>query len=246
MRVGITGASGFIGSHLVRRLSHFPDNYKIIKFKSKLDNSHHLRDFVQSSDVIVHLAGLNKGTDEDIVKINTRQTMSLLDFCICYDKKIIIAGSDYNKDDAYKHSKDAVKAICRAYKHIGLNSRMLNIPKVIGSGCKPFYNSFVSTLLFLAAKNQPFEHLIKDENELLTLLDVRRLSSRIEELILNNISGFEEVDFHDDHIYVDFKTITHIIKNPTLDPSDWYGNLYKTHRPILLELLESYKTYENK
>ena len=68
IKVGITGNSGFIGTHLKNWLSLNKKEYKIIDFKNSFfNNSSLLDDFVNKSDIIVHLSGINRHNDEKFI-----------------------------------------------------------------------------------------------------------------------------------------------------------------------------------
>ena len=60
IKVGITGQSGFIGSHLFNFLG-LKDNIKRIPFKRDFfENTEDLENFVSQCDVIIHLAAVNR------------------------------------------------------------------------------------------------------------------------------------------------------------------------------------------
>ena len=60
-KIGITGQSGFIGTHLYNTLKYQFSDFKNIPFKKKyFDNLLELNDFVSKCDVIIHLAALNR------------------------------------------------------------------------------------------------------------------------------------------------------------------------------------------
>ncbi|HRZ77451.1 MAG TPA: NAD-dependent epimerase/dehydratase family protein, partial [Bacteroidales bacterium] len=61
IRVGITGASGFIGSHLRRYLGYFGEDIQVVEFiREWFDEPSAMDAFVLSCDVIVHLAAVNR------------------------------------------------------------------------------------------------------------------------------------------------------------------------------------------
>ena len=66
IQVGITGYSGFMGSHLVERLSREKE-IKIVKIEdASFANEAELKSAIKGCDIIVHLAGMNRGDDEEV------------------------------------------------------------------------------------------------------------------------------------------------------------------------------------
>ena len=63
MKIGITGASGFIGRNLVQRLSELED-IEIIQF-TRADTDSKLEELIIQADWIFHLAGINRPKTED-------------------------------------------------------------------------------------------------------------------------------------------------------------------------------------
>ena len=81
MKVGITGDYGFVGSHLLDGLTSVPEvevepfdkgKYNLLKKES-------LKPFVEDKEVIFHLAGVNRDTKENLIKVNTLGTLNLLE-----------------------------------------------------------------------------------------------------------------------------------------------------------------------
>jgi len=196
MKVGITGESGFLGSNLVKYLEQ-RKQYEIVKSKYRMEYIANLENFVMYSDIVIHLAGKNKGSDLEIINNNLINTKNLLDYCLRWEKPIIIAGADYKKDDAYRASKDTIDMLCKSYSYVGLDSVVLNIPKVFGLGCRPNYNSFVTTLIHAAANDRLDEQVkfIKNMNEELELIHVNDLCAIIEKNIQTDICGYTKYIF---------------------------------------------------
>ena len=67
-RVGITGQSGFVGTHLYNTLGLNPEEYQRIDFKKEyFDQPEALDNFVKQCDVIVHLAAMNRHPDPEVI-----------------------------------------------------------------------------------------------------------------------------------------------------------------------------------
>lgn len=78
MRVGVTGASGFIGKHLVERLKK--DGIEFVVFEGDLLSKNDVATFLkQSPTAIVHLAGAAAGSDfDELIRRNVIPTFNLL------------------------------------------------------------------------------------------------------------------------------------------------------------------------
>ena len=65
MQVGVTGSSGFLGSHLTNAL-HQKTKFQVTTLKrnssKKFPSINELKSFVKNLDLIYHVAGVNQGT----------------------------------------------------------------------------------------------------------------------------------------------------------------------------------------
>ena len=79
-RIGVTGQSGFVGSHLYNTLGLYPEQFTRIDFKREcFQHPAAMDEFVQQCDVIVHLAGVNRHPDpEALYAANLALTDSLI------------------------------------------------------------------------------------------------------------------------------------------------------------------------
>ena len=68
IKVGITGESGFIGTHLSNTLRLCKDTFEIVPFKDEFfSDDQQLARFVASCDTIVHLAAMNRHGDPQVI-----------------------------------------------------------------------------------------------------------------------------------------------------------------------------------
>ena len=72
MKITITGQGGFIGSHLKNNLEFIQNEFSVNEFNSEIiNNQFELDNLVSNSDIIVHLAGINRSSDpEEVYNIN--------------------------------------------------------------------------------------------------------------------------------------------------------------------------------
>lgn len=153
MKIGLIGHDGFIGKHLKNKLISL-DNIELILFnrnKHSLLNLKSLKDFVKKTDIVIHAAGVNRGSDEDITKGNVLITENLLKAVKEYKPSVIIyylssTQAVDNFDSTYGISKRFTEILLEYYyfKYL-IRSKVFRLTNVFGPGCKPFYNSVVAT-----------------------------------------------------------------------------------------------------
>ncbi|MBW6491214.1 MAG: NAD-dependent epimerase/dehydratase family protein, partial [Lentimicrobium sp.] len=84
IKIGITGQSGFVGTHLFNALGLFPEKFTRVPFQdSFFEDQGKLEQFVQSCDVIVHLAAMNRHNDPQIIyNTNIQLVRQLTEACV--------------------------------------------------------------------------------------------------------------------------------------------------------------------
>ncbi len=151
LRIGITGQAGFIGSHLYNYLGIKEDTVERISFERSIFNDKDkLNDFVNSCDVIVHLAAMNRHEDQQVIyDTNIKLALLLIESCKETNStpKIIFSSSTQEeRDNLYGKSKRDGRKILEDWANIsGTQVTSLIIPNVFGPFGKPYYNSFIAT-----------------------------------------------------------------------------------------------------
>ena len=95
IRIGLTGASGFIGSNLATALKDYGKVVTLSRNRS-LPTSSQLKNFASGVELVFHLGGVNRGTDEEILTGNITGTLRLLEAIRKYGKpstKMLFASS---------------------------------------------------------------------------------------------------------------------------------------------------------
>jgi UDP-2-acetamido-2,6-beta-L-arabino-hexul-4-ose reductase len=192
-RVGITGPRGFIASHLARQLAVDSACELVLCSRENLSDPQALERFVSECDVIVHLAGLSAGSEQDVYETNVglveRLVAALL---VSKSSPHVIFSSSTHRDRAtgYGRSKKVGESRFREWaKQAGARLTILVIPDVFGPGCRPYYGSIVATFCEqLAHEQQPV--LIGDQS--LTLVWVNDLVEAIEQAISDPRDGVHE------------------------------------------------------
>jgi UDP-glucose 4-epimerase len=173
MRIGVTGASGFIGSHLTSALRKYGKVVALSRGKS-LPSLKNLKSFVSGVELFFHLGGVNRGTDEEILMGNVTGTLRLLEAIKRYGEpsaRIMFASSAQvyrlknrvakiseasalQPESIYGVSKKSAEDLIRIS---GLPFTILRLANVYGPGCRPGYNSVVATLCQRAKKKLPLK-----------------------------------------------------------------------------------------
>ncbi len=150
-KVGITGQSGFIGTHIYNTLSLFNKEFEIVPFYDEFfENTSKLSHFVESCDTIVHLAAVNRHADPTIIyEMNISLIKKLIDALEKTKSKahIIFSSSiQESLDNPYGLSKKEGRILLKNWaEKSGGRFDGLIIPNVYGPFGNPFYNSVVAT-----------------------------------------------------------------------------------------------------
>ncbi|KKQ91823.1 MAG: NAD-dependent epimerase/dehydratase [Candidatus Woesebacteria bacterium GW2011_GWB1_39_10] len=118
MKIGITGATGFLGGHLISKL--LSDGYSIKAFvieenpplprgiewvRGNLVSGEGISEFLKDVDVVIHLAGRNLPPEEELIKDNVMATRNLIMEALKHPIKQFIFTSSvavYGKDKKNK------------------------------------------------------------------------------------------------------------------------------------------------
>ncbi len=135
-----------------------------------------LSSFASTCDVIVHLAGMNRGDDEELYRVNVGLAKSLIEACKKTDSKphILFASSVHiSRDTAYARSKRKCAEIFDEWaKLTGGKFTNVILPNVFGEHGKPFYNSMVATFCFQLAEGEEPKIIEDSRVELVHAQDV--------------------------------------------------------------------------
>ena len=153
--VGITGQSGFIGTHLFNYLNLKKNEIKLIPFKDEyFQNTSQLRAFVKHCDAIVHLAALNRHNDPDIIYSTNialvKQLIEALEVTGSKAHLLFSSSTQEERDNAYGKSKHTGRILFEEWA--GRNNVQftgLIIPNVFGPFGNPYYNSVIATFCHL-------------------------------------------------------------------------------------------------
>ena len=178
MQVGVTGSSGFLGSHLTSALHQLTD-FEVTTLKrsssKRFPEKSELKSFIKNLDLIYHVGGVNRGTNEEIFEGNIQATFNLLEAIRKYGNsspRIIFTSSS----QVYKKTNSPGKLVTESYKAepatlfgvakktaedlirlSGFEHAIIRIANVYGPGCRPEYNSVVATFCHKSANEKPLK-----------------------------------------------------------------------------------------
>ncbi len=201
MNVGITGVEGLIGFHLRAFLKSGLLLSVIPATRATFKTCELLNEFVRQTDIIVHLAGMNRGTDEEIYNTNLQLAQKLIESCESQKKTpyIIFASSTHIfRETMYGQSKKKCAELFQTWAdRNGAKFTCLILPHVFGEGGRPFYNSVISTFCYQVANN---ERPQVQNDSILELVHTQRVAKKIHEII--NQSEYGQISLAGEKIAV--------------------------------------------
>ena len=234
----VTGAGGFLGWHL-RVYFHARPEFKIVGVdRSVYGDPKRFTEILRSADAVVHLAGMNRGNEQEIERVNVDLTTRLIDACRQVDLRpqIVLANSTHcERDTAYGRSKRRSAELLVGWaSEAGAVFTNLVIPNVYGEGGRPFYNSVVSTFCHqLASGEKPV--IIQDGR--LELVHAQAVVRELVAAIQKRISGKVRM------------TGSSLLVSDLLDTLQGFDRSYRGHlipeltREVDLDLFNTYRSY---
>lgn len=238
MKIGITGIQGLLGWHLRAFLLCRADLEVRGADRSTFANPAALDAFVADLDVVVHLAGMNRGQDAELESVNMELAAALVSALERSGGRphlVFSSSTHIERDTAYGRSKRAAAACLRAWaERRGGSLTTLVLPHVFGEFGKPFYNSVVSTFCHQLAKQEEPQILVDGALELVHAQSVAQ-----------QIAGAFGDRFDGDRRMEGERMLT----SELLERLRSMASLYTSHvipdlrRPIDLRLFNTYRSY---
>lgn len=177
IKIGITGQSGFIGTHLYNYLN-LQNSIKRIIFKDEFFQDNKMLDeFVINCDVIVHLAAMNRHIDPQVIYDTNIELINKLISSLertCSSAHVVLSSSTQeDRDNMYgKSKKDGRKLLINWAKKSGNKFTGLIIPNVFGPFGNVNYNSFIATFCHRIINQEKPEIQIDAEIDLIYIQDL--------------------------------------------------------------------------
>lgn len=175
-RALVTGAAGFIGTHLVRALRH--RGVEVMEY-TRSNSQADLEAFLSQADVVFHLAGVNRPEYVEGYAENYEFTRQICEQLRALDRKPLIiftSSTQVGEDNPYGRSKLEAEGVLEGWvKDTGGSVRVCRLPGVFGPGCRPHYNSVVATFCHDIARGVPIK--ISDPEQWVKLMFVEDVVS---------------------------------------------------------------------
>jgi UDP-2-acetamido-2,6-beta-L-arabino-hexul-4-ose reductase len=195
MKILVTGAKGFIGKNVV---FDFKSKYDIFEYdiNNSLDD---LKDFVNKSDFVIHLAGVNRPKEsKEFMEGNLGFTDQLIRFVRDSGRNIPIlmtSSIHATKDNDYGRSKKAAEDALFAFnKETNSKVYVYRLPNVFGKWSRPNYNSAVATFCHNITHDLPIQ--VNDPNYLLPLVYIDDILHEIKKAILDEVGIGNDGFYH--------------------------------------------------
>lgn len=147
--IGVTGPRGFVARWVTERLGRESDCAVVPLPRQAWQDPAALVAFATRCDAIIHLAGVNRGTDEEVEQTNGDLAERLTEACRSAGATphIIYSSTTKRTDDTpYGRGKRRAEQVLADWaEEAGATATTLVIPNVYGAGCRPNYNSVVAT-----------------------------------------------------------------------------------------------------
>lgn len=178
-QIAITGASGFIGLHTRWEVARSGVGVVVSIDRDTMSDPATLQDALRDVDVVVHLAGLNRGDPTALEVVNIGLAQRLAD-ALDHGRqtRIVFASSTQrHRDNPYGRAKRKAEQVLAGAEHI--EDVVAEITNVFGPGSRPFYNSVVATFCHQLTRG---EEVTIHEDAQLELLWVGDLARQLVEL----------------------------------------------------------------
>ena len=160
LHIGITGQTGFIGTHLFNLLGLKKDEVTRIPFEDNYFNdTSTLEEFVRKCDVIIHLAALNRHNDPhtifDTNVLLVNKLIRALETTGSRPHILFSSSTQEERDNMFGQSKlEGRRLLAEWAQRNNASFTGMIIPNVFGPFGNPYYNSVVATFCHQICNNE--------------------------------------------------------------------------------------------
>lgn len=154
MKILLTGAGGFLGWHTRIRL-HAQGEHEIIAVTR--DTWADLPDHVAGAEAVVHIAGVNRGSDDEVEDGNVRLAQDVADAVRAagHPVRVVYANSiQHGNGTPYGTGKARGALVLGDLRADGHDVVDVRLPNIFGEHGRPRYNSFVATFAHAVAAGE--------------------------------------------------------------------------------------------
>lgn len=242
MRIGITGAKGFIGSHIAAALKE-KKNVKISFFDlpegNLLESGEALKKFVKGKDAIIHAAAINRGTNTEVVAgsvVATYNLISVTEKLKIRPKLIFLSSIQVEIGTLYGKSKELAEIMLEDFSsQYKIPVSIFRLTNVFGEGCRPFYNSVMATFCYQVANGQELTINPQSRNKKFNLIYVGDVAKMIKAETFRRRKSpfyFKRIDSKNKITIAELAKLIQSFKNPEKMPKlklKFERDLYKTY-----------------
>lgn len=160
VKVAVTGSSGFIGKHLVRRLRQDDRVSEVVCVTA--DVWERLPELLYDVDVVFHLAGVNRAVDTVSYTANSLLTNDVCQALLngnpdrLFTPLMVFTSSiKVHENSPYGYSKLSAEETMRHLSWGRFMGAYVRLPNVFGPGCRPNYNNVVATFCDAVLRRAP-------------------------------------------------------------------------------------------
>ncbi|MBA4408491.1 MAG: epimerase [Odoribacter sp.] len=252
IRIGITGQSGFVGTHLYNTLGLYPDRFERIPFEDAFfSDEDKLKAFVQNCDAVVHLAAMNRHNDPEVLfQTNIGLVKQLIAACEATSSTphiLFSSSTQEERDNLYGKSKKEGRKLLEQWAN--KNSAQFSgfiIPNVFGPFGNPYYNSVIATFCHQLTHNETPKIEINGEVKLIYVSQlVNHFIERIELISANHSNDcvIEEITIQHT-IELNVSSLLKILESFKADYFE-KGEIPSLDTPLKRDLFTTFLTYIN-
>lgn len=237
-RIAVTGAHGFLGWHLRCHLKAMGHDDVVPIGRADFADDEVLGSALADADHVVHLAGMNRGDEDEIERANIDLADHLARILrdTGSEAQVVFANSVHrDRDTAYGRSKRRAAEILADWsERSGGRFCDLVIPNVFGEHGRPYYNSVVATFCHQLAEG---EELTVHDDAGMELVHAQEVCAEIRSALEGGATGSRQLTGHE------------ITVHGLVDRLRHFADEYEAHRvpdvrdPFDLKLFNTYRSF---